>query len=148
QATIALLQPLRNTDILESCRRARAICGSNSAPNSCRDAKHEFLNFDSPSKAWRQEMMKRPTYTRLVFDRTLPPRGIDKSPELYWNHRMPEKVSLAIRDSDVITLARTIALTTVMRAKVEIVSFDALFDPKEGVSVRSVKVLKSQLVAL
>ncbi|RAK74296.1 uncharacterized protein BO72DRAFT_516825 [Aspergillus fijiensis CBS 313.89] len=83
QATIALLQPLRNTDILESCRRARAICGSNSAPNSCRDAKHEFLNFDSPSKAWRQEMMKRPTYTRLVFDRTLPPRGIDKSPELY-----------------------------------------------------------------
>lgn len=61
---------------------------------------------------------------------------------------MPEKVSLAIRDSDVITLARTIALTTVMRAKVEIVSLDALLDPKKGVSVRSVKVLKSQLVAL
>ncbi|RAH75396.1 uncharacterized protein BO66DRAFT_310521, partial [Aspergillus aculeatinus CBS 121060] len=148
QATIALLQPLGNTDILESCRRARAICPSNSAPNSCRDAKNKFLNFDPLSETWRQEMMKRPPYTRLVFDRTLPPRGIDNSPEIYWDHKMPEKVRLTIRGSEVITLPRTFASTTVIRAKGEVVSFDALFDPEAGVSVRSVKVLKSQFVAL
>ncbi|PYI14503.1 hypothetical protein BO99DRAFT_485150, partial [Aspergillus violaceofuscus CBS 115571] len=143
QATIALLQPLRKTDILESCRQPRAT-----PYTGCRNARHEYLNLDPLSKAWRQQMMKLPPFGRLVFDLTLPPRDTSQSPEIYGDHNIPEKVCCVVETRDITTLVRSISLTTVMRAKSEVTSFDVVFNQEDGVPVKGMEGLKGQLVAL
>ncbi|PYI33235.1 hypothetical protein BP00DRAFT_424103 [Aspergillus indologenus CBS 114.80] len=143
QATIALLQPLRNTDILESCRQPRAT-----PYTGCRNARHAYLNLDPLSKAWRQQMMKLPPFARLVFDLTLPPRDTRQSPEIYGDDNIPEKVCCVVETRDIMTLVRSIALTTVMRAKRKVASFDVVFNQEDGVSVKGMEILKGQLVAL
>ncbi|PYH80489.1 hypothetical protein BO82DRAFT_355455 [Aspergillus uvarum CBS 121591] len=143
QATIALLQPFWNTNILESCRQSRATTNT-----GFRDARYEYLNLDPLSKAWRQQMMKLPLFARLVFDLTLPPRDTCHSPEIYGDQKIPEKVCCVVETRDTMNLVRSIALTTVMRAKSKVVSFDVVFNQEDGLFVEGIKILKGQLVAL
>ncbi|GKZ86041.1 hypothetical protein AnigIFM56816_000891 [Aspergillus niger] len=152
QAKLALLHPLSKADILESCR-----CRTNppTDPQLCRYTcdrfRHEFLNLHPLGKMWREELMKIPPFSHLIFDLTLPPNAPnDNNTEppsrwIYWDISMPQESSLGIHDKEVMNIVKTIALTTRIRTKSGNVSFDVVYDPTDGAPVKTMKALQQQL---
>ncbi|RAL12941.1 uncharacterized protein BO97DRAFT_49051 [Aspergillus homomorphus CBS 101889] len=74
QATISLLHPLEKANKLELCRPKMDLSTISESPRrNCDRYKHEYLDLQPLGKIWRQELIKIPPFSRLIFDLTLPP---------------------------------------------------------------------------
>ncbi|PMD64645.1 uncharacterized protein K444DRAFT_491862, partial [Hyaloscypha bicolor E] len=151
--TLVLLQPLANAATLAACLPTSR---STSTPNL------QYLDIQPLSLAWRQAVIKAPPMRDLVFDLPLPlPSSTPtSSPEttstsgvqgglqkLYWVTAVPREGGLAVPTRDVMTLIVTIATGIRMRVGGD-VRFGLVFDGREGVTGRAMKLLKKQLGAL
>jgi hypothetical protein len=146
--TLVLLQPLANADMLASCRDPDSRLVRKPNGSVCGASNHEYLNIQPLSLAWRQAVIKAPPISQLTFDLTLPKHEGDEIFEkVYWDTGMPREGGLAVRTQDVMTLAITIATGTRMRAD-GVLKFGVAYDETEGVSIKAMKLLEKQLLAL
>ncbi|KAK2757935.1 hypothetical protein FQN54_004341 [Arachnomyces sp. PD_36] len=151
QATLVLLQPLANADMLGACRNpdSRLVPGPDGVMR--RTSIFEYLNIQHLSKAWRQALMKVPPIPYLTFDLALPKERGEKSEgsfqKVYWDTGVPERGGLCILTREVMTLANTIATGIRMRADGE-VRFEVTYVESELVSPGGMKTLKGQLLGV
>ena len=150
QVNLVLLQPLANPDMLEACRSPGSRLVHKPSGFVRGPSKHEYLNIQPLSMAWRQALMKVSPISYLTFDLALPKedeKSKGKFQKLYWDTAMPEEASLGIHTRDIVNLIITIATATRMRAGGDI-RFDIVYDETETVSLRAMTGLKKQLLAL
>jgi hypothetical protein len=153
QATLVLLQPLANADMLATCRNPDSQVVRKPDGSACGTSNHEYLNIKSLSVAWRQAVVKAPPISEITFDLALPKPEEDGKitgnafKKVYWDTAMPQGGGLAVHTRDVMTLAVTIATGTRMRADGEL-RFRVTYDESDGVSLRAMKQLEKQLLAL
>ncbi|PKX99682.1 uncharacterized protein P174DRAFT_438116 [Aspergillus novofumigatus IBT 16806] len=145
KARLVLLQPLVNAELLEACR----ICNDNGLLTS----ENEFLNIQPLSRAWRRAITSIPPFSHLIFDLTLPKETEelnDTFHQVHWDTFIPEEKSLGVPLRDVLTLVRTIATGTKIRASGD-VRFEVVYEEVEGakgIAPRAIASLKKQLLAL
>jgi hypothetical protein len=153
QVKLVLLQPLANIDMLTACRNPDSRLIRKSDGSVCGTSNHEYLDIRPLSLAWRQAVTKVPPISHITFDLTLPrPVEDEKSTsgefqKVYWDTAVPKEGGLAVGTQDVMTLAITLATGTRMRAD-GILKFRITYDETEGASLRGVKLLEKQLLAL
>lgn len=150
QVELAILQPLANADLFDNCRdpESRTMRNRNGSLGGASNCK--YLNIQPLSKSWRDELLKVPPVSRLIFDLTLPKRGENNNGsaiKVYWDTAMPEEDCFGIHIRDVMTLVVTIATESRMRTN-GAVSFEVIYDDTEGISLKATALLKKQLLAL
>lgn len=150
QVELVILQPLANTDMVDNCRdpESRVIRRPNGS--LCGASNCEYLNLQPLSKSWRNELMKVPPISKLIFDVTLPKKGEKNNgsaTKVYWDTAMPQEDCFGIHTRDVMTLVITIATETRMRTNGGVL-FEVIYDDTEGISLKGMARLKKQLLAL
>ncbi|GCB22674.1 hypothetical protein AAWM_05559 [Aspergillus awamori] len=136
EARLALLRPLERADILKSCTPPPV---TDHDPYFKIKTQAEYLDLQPLSKMWRQELMRIPPFSRIIFDISLPQRhpleaaGCDNS-RIQWDIYRSRNSTPAIPFREVMQMATTIALTTRMRMKGEAVSFDIVYDDENNIN--------------
>ncbi|RAK79302.1 uncharacterized protein BO72DRAFT_525978 [Aspergillus fijiensis CBS 313.89] len=149
---LALLKPLANSETLADCTNHKTdFCADHSEPGQM------CLDIYCLGRAWRQELLKVPPMSFLIFDITIPvikyqgkgkarAKDTDETePQLAWGDC--ERPCLVVSMREVIHIATTIATTMKIRGK-NSTRFAVMYDPAQLIRLDEMIELKEKLRAL
>ncbi|RAH68299.1 uncharacterized protein BO66DRAFT_440230 [Aspergillus aculeatinus CBS 121060] len=149
---LALLKPLANSETLADCTNHKTdFCADHSEPGQM------CLDIYCLGRAWRQELLKAPPMSFLIFDLTIPfikyqgkgkarAKDTDETePQLAWGDC--ERPCLVVSMREVIHIATTIATTMKIRGK-NSTRFAVMYDPAQLIRLDEMIELKKKLRAL
>jgi hypothetical protein len=118
-ATLAILQPLKDHNMLAACRNPGSKFVLFADGSVCRPSDFEWLNIEPLGLAWRQAMLKIPALSQTTFDLSLPREGENTAGQqkVSWNGMPRSEDGLGIPMQDVANLVVTLATMNRMRTK-------------------------------
>ncbi|PYI31785.1 hypothetical protein BP00DRAFT_342974 [Aspergillus indologenus CBS 114.80] len=149
---LALLKPLANSETLADCtNRKTDFCTDHSELGQI------CLDIQPLGRAWRQELLKVPPMSSLIFDLTIPSikyngkgkaraKNTDETePQLAWGDR--DRPCLAVSMREVIHIVTTIATSMKIRGK-NSTRFVLMYDPSQLIRLDEINELKEKLRVL
>ncbi|PYI23528.1 hypothetical protein BO99DRAFT_439807 [Aspergillus violaceofuscus CBS 115571] len=149
---LALLKPLANSETLADCtNRKTDFCTDHS------ELGQMCLDIQPLGRAWRQELLKVPPMSALIFDLTIPSikyngkgkaraKNTDETePQLAWGDR--DRPCLVVSMREVIHIVTTIATSMKIRGK-NSTRFVLMYDPSQLIRLDEINELKEKLRVL
>jgi hypothetical protein len=118
-ATLAIMQPLKDPNMLAACRNPASKVLRRADGSVCGPSDSEFLNIEPLGMAWRQALLKVPAFSQITFDLSLPKEGENTAGQqkVYWQGTGRSEGELGINTQEVFNLVILLATTTRMRTK-------------------------------